>query len=244
MAKYQDIDRLLKDWPYEPGEVLARIAKARDGRDVIQMRVEMGILQMEVNRRPDGQRPNGFDTYYDHLLAEALHAGKEFELTEEQCSEADREFMQYYHRRICWLSLREFHLAARDADHTLAFMDFVAAHCNDEEWIVSHEQYRPFVMFHQVQARALAKLEDDGAEGAIGEINAGLKRFHDLFAKYDAEERYEDDELVRRLEELKESLREHYSVGRTLDEQLADAVAAEQYELAAKLRDQLSRRGA
>src|SRR5882757_3350103 len=104
------------------------------------MRVEMGILQMEVNRRPDGQRPSGFDTYYDHLLAEALHAGPEFELSEEQCAEADREFMQYYHRRICWLALREFHLAARDADHTLAFMEFVAAHCQDEEWIVSHEQ--------------------------------------------------------------------------------------------------------
>jgi hypothetical protein len=94
-----------------------------------------------------------------------------------------------------------------------------------------------------VQAGALAELEDSGPEAAILEINAGLSRFRDLFEQYDAEERFEDDDLVTRLVELKESLREHYHIGRTLDEQLADAIAAEKYELAARLRDELARRG-
>ena len=48
--------------------------------------------------------------------------------------------------------------------------------------------------------------------------------------------------MVGRLRELQGSLREHYKVGRTLDEQLADAVASEQYELAARLRDEISKR--
>jgi hypothetical protein len=121
-------------------------------------------------------------------------------------------------------------------------MDLVRDHSPDEEWTMSHEQYRPFVLFHRVQAGALAELEDSGPEAAILEINAGIARFRVLFEQYDAEERFEDDDLVARLVELKESLREHYHVGRTLDEQLADAIAAEKYELAARLRDQLARR--
>jgi protein-arginine kinase activator protein McsA len=49
--------------------------------------------------------------------------------------------------------------------------------------------------------------------------------------------------MVQRLRELKESLREHYRVGRTLNERLEDAIAAEQYELAAQLRDEIAKRG-
>src|SRR4029079_14368038 len=142
MARRPDIDRILKEWSFDPGEVSARLVKAADGRQVLQMRVEMGVLQMEVENRPDGQHPGGAETYFDYLLAQAIHDGEDFELTQEQCAAADREFLQYYHRRICWLALRQFKRAAEDADHSLAFMDFVRAHSPDEQWTLSHEQYR------------------------------------------------------------------------------------------------------
>ena len=58
----------------------------------------------------------------------------------------------------------------------------------------------------------------------------------------EAEEFFEENELVARLTELRESLRDHYKVGRTLQEQLDEAVEREQYELAAQLRDELARR--
>jgi hypothetical protein len=241
-ARRQDIDRLLSSWPYRPGEVLARVVKSADGREVLQMRIDMGVLQLEMENRPDGTRPHGADTYFAYLRAQC-EDDPTFVLTADQCLEADREFVQFYHRRICWLALREYRRAAQDADHSLAFMDFARRHSPDEEWTMSHEQYRPFVLFHRVQAGALAELEDSGPEAAIAEINAGLLLFRNLFEEFDADERYEDDDLVARLVELKESLREHYHVGRTLDEQLADAIAAEKYELAARLRDQLARRG-
>jgi hypothetical protein len=243
MATPRDIDSLLKRWSFQPGEVNARLLKARDGREVLQMRVDMGVLQMETDLRPDGLRPNGAETYYDYLVGEAVREGERFRLTKEQCAEADREFVQYYHRRLCWLSLREYRRAARDADHSLAFMDFIREHSPDEEWTLSHEQYRPFVLFHRVQAAALAALEDGGPEGAIGELNAGLGRFRDLFARYDAEEQYAEDELVRRLEEMRESVRRRYEVGRTLDEQLAEAIRAEDYEQAARIRDRIRSSG-
>ncbi|MFM8283356.1 MAG: UvrB/UvrC motif-containing protein [Planctomycetaceae bacterium] len=239
MPSPRDIDTVLKGWPFRPGEVSARLVKTRNGREVIQMRVDMGLLQMETEQRPDGEHPHGAETYYDYLVGEAIRSGENFRLSAEQCAEADREFVQFYHRRICWLSLREYRRAARDADHSLAFMDFVKEHSPDDEWTLSHEQYRPFVLFHRVQAGALAALEETGPAVAIREINAGLARFRDLFARYDAPEQYSEDELVRRLEQMRESVRERYDVGRTLDEQLADAVRAEDYERAAQLRDKL-----
>lgn len=41
---------------------------------------------------------------------------------------------------------------------------------------------------------------------------------------------------------MKESLRQEYHVGKTLAEQLADAVATEEYERAARLRDEMAQR--
>ncbi len=239
MPSPRDINTLLKSWEFRPGEITARLIKARSGREVLQMRIDMGVVQMDTELRPDGQRPGGAETYYDYLVGEAVRIGDTFRLNQEQCAESDREFVQYYQRRLCWLALREYRRAAHDADHSLAFMDFVNRHSPDEEWTLSHEQYRPFVLFHRVQASALAALEETGPEAAISEINSGLARFRDLFARYDASDQYADDELVRRLEQMRESVRDRYEVGRTLDEQLAEAVRAEDYELAARIRDQL-----
>jgi hypothetical protein len=163
-------------------------------------------------------------------------------MTEEQCQEVDREFVQFYHRRVCWLTLREYARAVADADHTLALMDFCLDHSADDEWTMTHEQYRPFVLFHRIQAAALEQVDHQAAEAAVHTINVGLDQLRELFVEHDAEEMFDDNELVVRLTELRESLRDNYRVGRTLEEQLQDAVAREQYELAAKIRDELARR--
>jgi hypothetical protein len=218
------------------------MVRADDGREVLQMRIELGLLQMETSGRPDGQRPEGLATYLDFLRTRARDSGDDFSLSEEQAGEVDREFVQFYHRRICWLALREFDRAVRDADHTLAMMDFVAAHSTSTEWTLSHEQYRPFVLFQRTQAAALAELERSGPEAGIEEVSQGLEQIRTVFRAVDAEDHFEQDEFVKQLVTLREWIRQHYQVGRTLPEQLADAVASEEYELAARLRDEIARR--
>jgi protein-arginine kinase activator protein McsA len=52
----------------------------------------------------------------------------------------------------------------------------------------------------------------------------------------------EEDELLAKLAEMKAAIAEHYDVQPSLAEQLADAIASEQYERAAQLRDELSRK--
>lgn len=245
MSKHENhsnIDRILRDWPYEPESVSVRLVPGEDGREVIQMRIEMGVLQLETEGRPDGSRPGGAETYYDHLVSLTVHEGEDFRLSEDHCFEIDREFVQFYHRRVCWLALRQFERAVSDADHTLGLMDLCTDYSPDEEWAMAHEQYRPFVLFHRTQAAALRDLDRDGPEAAVQAVNAGLSELERLYHEYEVDEPFEDNELVARLIELRESLREKFSVGNTLQEQLDEAVAAEKYELAAELRDKIAQR--
>jgi hypothetical protein len=121
-------------------------------------------------------------------------------------------------------------------------MDFTSANAIDRQWAVMHEQYRPFVMFHHVQARALTQLQANDPSAAVEIITQGLDGLAKLFAQHDAEEHFEDDLFVSKLREMQESIKSQFSLGPSLAEQLADAVATEQYELAAKLRDKLARR--
>jgi hypothetical protein len=201
----------------------------------------MGVLQLETTGRPDGDQFREHESVLDYLQDKSL-SDPDRTLTEDECSEVDREFMQFYHRRICWLRLQYYHRAVMDADHTLRLMDVSEQMSPDEEWAGTHEQYRPFVLFHRTQAEALGELEENTAEEAVQAINVGLDTMRSFFAKHDAEEHFDSDELVVRLIELRESLRSEYAVGQTLKEKLAEAVAQEQYELAAQLRDELTRR--
>jgi len=241
MSSSKGLDEILRDWGFDPHSLSVRLVKGDDGRDVIQMRVDLGILQMETQGRPDGQPMQGFPSFLDQML-DLEQQNPEMMMDEEQCFEADREFVQYYHRRISWLRLQHYHRAVEDADHTLALMDVCRDHSPDEDWTMSHEQYRPFVLFHRTQAAALAALDEADAEHAIGEITKGLEQMREVFVEHEAEEEFDDDEMVQQLGKLRDSLREEYEVGPSLQERLAEAVKSEQYELAAQLRDELARR--
>jgi len=203
----------------------------------------MGVLQLETTGRPDGYQPQGFDTFLEYLKSEENNRPNDYVLTEDECVQVDREFVQFYHRRICWLQLKSFDRVVADAEHTLHLMDFCKDYSPSEQWTLSHEQYRPFVIYHRTQAAAMHVLDQDiGPDVAIEEIDLGLARLKTIFESYEAEEQFEDDELVVRLSDFRESLRTKYEVGETLEEKLKQAIADEQYEQAAKIRDQMQNR--
>jgi hypothetical protein len=233
------LDALLAEWPLNPKSLTVRQLQARNGRQVIQMRIEMGVLQLETEGRPGGDRPFGATTMLHYIQDKLKDAASDYILSEDECFECDREFIQFYHRRVCWLTLKEYDRAAADARHTLALMDLCRQHSPDDAWTVSHEQYRPFVIYHRVQAEAMSLLGSEDPGSAIHCINQAIVEVEEAFAA-NGDDETEREQLVARLEEMRETLRERFSVGRTLQEQLADAIQAEQYELAAKLRDALA----
>jgi hypothetical protein len=247
----RDLDDVIQGWPYdpEPGEVLAREVRARDGRLVLQVRIELGVLQLELGGRPDGLRPHGFSTYLDYLRHNAAGRGQApggksppWVMTSHQCSEADREFIQFYHRRVAWLALRRYDKAIQDADHTLALMDFIRRHGTEEEYIASHEQFRGPVLFHRAQAATALALERRRPEEAIDALRDGIERLNGHQRIWWDERDTSDSPnpaLIDSLRTIEQDIRKNFSVEKTLREQLDEAVAREDYEQAARLRDQI-----
>ena len=74
----RDIDEAIQGWPFDPetGDVIVREVRAKDGRALLQIRIELGVLQLEVSGRPDGTRPHGFVTYLDYLRYRAASRGQ------------------------------------------------------------------------------------------------------------------------------------------------------------------------
>lgn len=73
-----DISKILEAWSYNPDQINARRIIADDGDERIQVRLDLGILQMHITGRPDGTRPMGFESlleYFEAKLDEAREGG-------------------------------------------------------------------------------------------------------------------------------------------------------------------------
>lgn len=79
-----DLTELLDNWKYEPGKINVRLIETPQGQSFVQVRLDLGILQMHLDARPDGQRPQGFESYLEMVeswIEEANRASepREFE---------------------------------------------------------------------------------------------------------------------------------------------------------------------
>ncbi|MCA9273146.1 MAG: UvrB/UvrC motif-containing protein [Phycisphaerales bacterium] len=60
-----DLTELLDAWKYEPGKINVRLIESANGLSYVQVRLDLGILQMHLDGRPDGQLPQGFESYLE-----------------------------------------------------------------------------------------------------------------------------------------------------------------------------------
>ena len=249
----RDMDEAIQGWPYEPepGEIIAREVRARDGRTVLQIRVELGVLQLEVDGRPDGARPHGFATYLDYLRYRAAGRGQSpggkappWRWRRSIATEADREFVQFYHRRVAWLSLRRYDQAILRRRPHARPDGLRRRHGDDEDYIASHERFRGLVLFHRTQAAAaLSPWSGAGPRrrstpSARGSSGSPPTRIAVGCAEREPT-RSPNPSLIEQLQILEQEIRKNFAVEKTLREQLDEAVAREDYEQAARLRDQI-----
>src|SRR6266404_9200592 len=158
-----DLNTILKEWPHEPGMIKVRKITGFDGRDKLQLRIDLGVLQMEITGRPDGQRPHGCEsllTYHQNRAELAEASGDTYELTPEECSELQQEGIQYYHRYISLFQLNEYAGVIRDTPRNLDLFTFVEKHSEREEIIWNFQQFRPYVLMMNTRARVSILLAD------------------------------------------------------------------------------------
>ncbi|HEY4283329.1 MAG TPA: hypothetical protein VGM62_09705, partial [Chthoniobacterales bacterium] len=125
-----DLNTILKDWPHETGTIKVRKVAGLDGKEKLQLRIDLGILQMELTGRPDGARPHNCESllsYHQLKAAHALAQGDTYDLSTEQCAELQQEGIQYYHRYLSLFQINDYAAVVRDTQRNLDLFDFVAA---------------------------------------------------------------------------------------------------------------------
>lgn len=240
----RDIQAILADWDFEPKQFQARVITGEDGTDKIQMRIDLGLIQMDIDGRPDGKRPEGCESLLDwqeFRASEARAANASFSLNAEDCALLMHEGVQYYHRYRSAFQLERFDLAARDTARNLRLFAFVARHAARQDDKLEFERLRPYV--EMMHARALARqalLQGDHAK-AITRIDEGIKAIRRFLREYDQEEEDVNCRELRALLDWRREVERERPRGplEKLEHQLELSVELENYEEAARIRDQI-----
>ncbi len=245
-----DLIEITGEWAGRTEGIRARLITGVDGREQLQLKVDLGLLQMF----PDDQ-PAGPGTPSDALAT--LHADRRAgrPIAESLLSALQRELAQFNFRRLALTVVaeeatqtnddaaarRSLRRAIRDIEHCLAILDGLEA--ADASAAQPHRALRPPLVFNDARLRSrLLESEErfgeaaDAADGGADRLVEVLERFG-----YDPAD-CGNDPAVQFLRQNAERLRGRAGSDDPLAAQLRQALAQEDFETAARLRDKLRRR--
>ncbi len=226
----------------------ARRITGRDGSDKIQMRLDLGLLQMEVSGSPDGIRPHGCESlleYHEQRLANHIRTGglaEEFHLDSAQCEQLRNEGLMYYHRYLAEFILEDYQSAVRDTTRNLRMMDFSRTHAAEQSDREIMDQHRAYVIMMRTRASTLLTLDEDRLAEAMVEVSKGIDQIEETRENSHLGTDGGASELAV-LRALKTEIQGRLPKDPAVDiqRQLTAAIDEERYEDAVGLRDQLRR---
>ena len=245
--KEHDLTDMLKEWPHESGRINVRRIAGRDGRPKLQVRIDLGIIQMEMEGRPDGRRPEGFASLLDYQKDRLARYGEQsggsdgFVLSADECRALREEAVQYYHRYVGLLALGDYTGVVRDTTRNLEVFDLCRDFAADEGDRTVLEQFRPYVIMMQARGEAEQALAAGGTREAVAAIDGGLDGIRQVFEQAGQAAEFDEANEVQLLRGMRDALVPKLPVSQRMElqERLQAAIDAENYELAAMLRDEL-----
>jgi hypothetical protein len=245
----KDISPVLRGWDYETGTINVRKIAGIDGQPKLQMRVDLGLLQMEMTGRPDGARPHGCESLLDYFERELVEhratQGSElgFHLTREQCQDLREEAVMYYQRYLGLFVLEDFRGVIRDTARNLRVLDLCGKFATEEQDRLILEQYRPYIIMMNTRADASIHYNNKHYKPALDIVQGGLQKMKDFFASFGQEDAYAKSNEARVLKRFAKEIRRKIPLDpiTKLHQQLERAVKTERYEEAARLRDELKK---
>ncbi len=233
-----DLTEILRSWPHEAGSIQVRKITGDDAREKLQLRLDLGIIQMEMDGRPDGSRPHGFESlleWHKHEAAQAHADGRQYMLSEQDASDLQQEGIQYYHRYVSLMQIEDYTHVVRDTERNLRLFDFVQAYAPDPEIAGAFTQFRPYVIM--MRARALGSIAADAGrfEEAVEIVENACEEIRKINGDESEEEISEISFLKDWLQELRD--KKPLSEREKMENKMNLAIRNEAYEEAAKLRD-------
>ena len=193
----QDIGTILKEWDDEPDAGKIRKIVGSDGTEKIQIRVQFGVLQMELDGRPDGRRPYSKESLLEHCLGlveayrEEFRTDDGFKLDHRDCQKLWEESLQYYHRYVSLFELKDYDRARRDTARNLQALDLIKEHGESEHDVLSFEKYRPYIVMMNARARAFICMNDGDYRTAIDHVGEAMNVILDFYGEYG----FDDDQI-------------------------------------------------
>ena len=241
-----DISHILKSWRFNPDDdLMVRIVWGDDNRPKIQMLMDMGLMQMELDGHPASERPEGEESwldYFEHRRREYEESRVDdyFTLSDEDCRKLRREGVQYYYRYLSLMKLEDYPRVVRDTDRNLRLFAFVKKHAAREMDRWALDQYRPYVIMMNARARASLLLKNDpsgGITGAVELFDEGIGKIVVFYNEYGIAAEIENSMELSLLKALKQEFLRMSPP--SLEDELARAIREERFEDAASIRDRL-----
>ncbi len=243
----KDLTTFLTSWPYDAGRINARRIVGDDGRAKIQVRVDLGVLQMECDGRPDGARPEGFESLLDYQLDRLDRYVRESEtstgfiISSEECRALREEAVHYYHRYVALFALADFERVVRDTSRNLRVFELCRNYAASDVDRSLLEQFRPHVIMMRTRAQAEIALTAKEPRQALALIDEGLHEIRTVYEEGGRGADFERSNDAQLLRGMRDALVPRLPASQRveLEERLRSALDAENYELAAILRDEL-----
>jgi hypothetical protein len=246
-----DLNEIIGNWDCGDGELCARLVQPLDGPAQLQLRVDLGLLQMQLGDRPDGTRYQERSTAIEYVAL--LLRGQETP-RETDWQELTREIAQLNFRRLGLASVAEQALrrqddraateylryALRDIDLCMAGVQLMEVGLGSAG---EHARLKPTLVFNRARLGAQLGVARGDYEAAIEATDTGADELDALLSAsgVDLDQRGEDPGVVY-LRELSQRLRTDYDIPLTLRERLEAAIAADDFETAAELHEELRKR--
>jgi hypothetical protein len=242
-----DIAQSLRGWAFEPGQVNVRLIRGNDGKPKLQLRLDLGLLQMELDGRPDGKRPHRVATELEYqkrrLAAWQQKTGGEagFVLSSADCQALREESAMFYHRYLSLFVLEQYEAVIRDTQHNLDVLEMCRRFGKSEYDRMCLEQYRPYIMMMSIRAKACEALKQGFVRTSMAYLRGGVRQIARLVSREQRRQFLRESNETRILLDMLRQIREQLPPDPRdlLRKRLSEAVRAERYEEAATLRDQL-----
>ena len=239
----EDLSDIMKEWPHEPGRFLVRMVKGAEDRPLLQVRIDLGILQMDMTGRPDGTTIRGFESCLHAVqqdlatYQEAHGSSRGFVISPEDARLLREEAAQYFHRYVALFHLGRFEEVVRDTRRNLDSIDFCQSFGSTDQDRLALDPFRPQVITMRTRAQAELAVGNDQGSTAVQIINHGLEELEEILPA----DHFEQSNEVVLLRGMRDLLvpKLPSSQRAELEDRLQRALDAENYELAAILRDEL-----